>query len=187
MILYRIKDVLKYIRIAFFISLFAIIAWFGIVIALRFAIPDAFFKDATILWLRAHVMLILLCVAGCLFAGLIGLRLVANLIENCSTSQKETDWGTHWLRDYCYKPVLDTDSDEIKQQKEEYNKIVKTMQIVYDSKKDTMTFTVKIANLQQKKIFDADKKDILDTVKEHYPQFQFDEYANNHMIGYSKN
>lgn len=187
MILYRIKNALKYVRIAFFISLFADVAWFGIVIALRFAIPDAFFKDATILWLRAHVMLILLCVTGCLFAGLIGLRLVANLIENCSTSQRDTEWGTRWLQNYCYKPILDTDSDEVKQQKEEYNKIVKSMRIIYNPKKDTITFSVKIANLQQKKIFDEDKKDIIDAVKEDYPGFQFDKFANNKMIGYSKN
>lgn len=179
MLLYRLKDILKYVRIAFFISLFAIVAWVAILIALKFIFPVN-------PHLATKVMLALFMVCCSMLALLVGLRLAANIIENCSTSQRETEFDTRWLRDYCYKQILDTDSDEIKGQKEEYNKIVKSMRMIYDSKKDTMTFYVKIANLQQKKIFDEDKKDIIDSIKEEYPSFQFDEYANNKMIGYSK-
>lgn len=186
MILYRLKNILEYIRITFFALLYVDIAWIGIIIALGFAIPNDFSKNPTILWCREHVTFALLCVTGCVLAVLFGMRVITTLLGVYSESQSTTELATRWIQEYCYKPILDSDPDDVKHQKEVYDNIVKTMRLIYSEKENTMIFTVKLVNLQQKKIFNADKKDILEAIKDEYPGFQFDEFLNNRMVGYFK-
>lgn len=118
----------------------------------------------------------------CIMLMLIVICFIRLIWASFSKNERRTAKYTWKIRKYCFKTVKEeNDDDSVKELKKTYNKMVNSMRIMFD-RDGNVVFDVKIANLEQKKIFETDKDEIVNYVKMLLPDYTFSE---QHQYNYS--